>query len=66
MPNGRYTTRTRLAFITACLFVFLLLEVVPVAVVVMPLAVCAVAALLVVDFPHTWRAMRRRPPNSWS
>jgi len=66
MADGRYITRTRLAIVAACLFVFLLLEVVPVAVVVMPLAVCAVVALLVVDFPHTWRVLRRRPPHPWS
>ena len=54
------TARSRLAFTAACLFVFLLLEVVPVGVVVLPLGLCTVACLLVVDFPHTWRNIRRR------
>jgi hypothetical protein len=52
--------RSRLAFIAACLFVFLLLEVVPVGVVVLPLGLCAVGCLLVVDVPHAWRSIRRR------
>lgn len=53
-------SRSRVAFTAACLFVFLLLEVVPVGVVVLPLGLCAVGCLLVVDFPHTWRSIRRR------
>lgn len=52
--------RSRFAFIAACLFVFLLLEVVPAADVLLPLGVCTVGCLLVVDFPYTWRAIRRR------
>ncbi len=54
------TPRSRVAIVAACLFVFLLLEVVPVAEVLMPIAACAVVCLLVVDLPHTWRAARRR------
>lgn len=54
------TLRSRLTFTAACLFVFLLLEVVPAADVLLPLGVCAVGCLLVVDFPYTWRAIRRR------
>ena len=54
------TPRFRFTFVAACLFVLLLLEVVPVGVVVLPLGLCAVGCLLVVDVPHTWRSIRRR------
>lgn len=54
------TVRSRVAFTAACLFVLLLLEVVPVGVVVLPLGLCAVGCLLVVDLPHAWRSVRRR------
>lgn len=52
--------RSRFAFVAACLFVFLLLEVIPVGAVVVPLGLCAAGCLLVVDVPHAWRSIRRR------
>lgn len=58
--GGAVTARSRLTFTAACLFVFLLLEVAPAADVLLPLGLFAIAALLVVDFPHTWRTIRRR------
>ena len=63
MRNGHFTLWTRLAFIVGCVIACLALQVVPTDVVLEALGICIAIGLLVVDFPHAWRALLRRLPN---